>query len=70
MSSVFPPELRLISRIAVHFRHLPADEAAAAVADHLTKFWEPRMKARLMAEVADDATGFDPIVVAAVARLR
>ncbi len=64
------PELRLISRIAVQFRHLPAEEAAVVVADHIARFWSVRMKNKLIEEVADDPSGLDPLVLAAVARLR
>jgi formate dehydrogenase subunit delta len=70
MSLACPTELRLISKIAIHFRHLPTDVAAASVAEHVTRFWNPRMKVRLIEEVADDPTGLDPIVIAAIEQLR
>lgn len=69
MTRVVRPELRLIARIAVQFRHLPAEEAAVAVADHVVRFWSVRMKKKLIEEVADDSMGVDPIVLAAVERL-
>lgn len=43
--------------------------AAAAVADHLTSFWEPRMRRGILAYVAAGGTGLSPVAAAAVARL-
>ena len=41
--------------------------AAAATAQHITDFWDPRMKAALL---ADDPARLDPIARAAVETLR
>ncbi|WP_372344816.1 formate dehydrogenase subunit delta [Streptomyces sp. KL116D] len=74
-----PAERRMANDIAKHHAHLPADQAAEAVAGHLTKFWDPRMRQRLLASVeegaegadgADGADGFDPLVLAAVKLMR
>ena len=47
------------------------DEAAVAgVADHLKKFWDPRMRAQLLAHVDAGGAGLEPSVAAAVAKLR
>jgi formate dehydrogenase subunit delta len=43
--------------------------AAAAIADHLAKFWDPRMRKTLTAHVAAGGGGLDPVVLAAVRRL-
>ena len=63
------PEVRMANDIARQFAHLPADEAAAAVANHLQLFWEARMRHHLDEEVARDPDQLDPIVLAAVADL-
>jgi formate dehydrogenase subunit delta len=63
------PEVRMANDIARQFAHLPADEAAAAVANHLRQFWETRMRHHLADEVARDPDQLDPIVLAAVADL-
>ena len=42
-------------------------EAVEATAQHIRDFWDPRMKAALL---ADDGTGLEPIAAAAVERLR
>lgn len=63
-------ELRAICRIAIQFGHLPTDEAATAVADHIIRFWDRRMITRLIRTLDDDPTGVDPIVTGAVNALR
>ena len=44
------------------FGRRPADDAAAAIAAHLTRFWHPRMRHRLVAAV-DAGADVDPVVV-------
>lgn len=44
--------------------------AAAAVADHLAKFWDPRMRAALLAHAAGGGQGLKPIVLKAVEGLK
>lgn len=61
---------RMANQIATQFRHLPAGEAAEAVAAHLRGFWAPAMRADLLAGVEADVQGLDPVVRAAAARLR
>lgn len=55
------PEVRMVSDIVVQFAHRPADDAAAAIAAHLTRFWDPRMRRRLVAAV-DAGADVDPVV--------
>jgi formate dehydrogenase subunit delta len=43
---------------------------AAAVDDHVKRFWDPRMKRRLVELVDSQTTGFEPVAVAAAALLR
>lgn len=49
-----PPVLRLAGDIAAQFRHLPDDEAVAAIARHIKLFWDPRMR-RDLARLAPDS---------------
>ncbi|GEL25421.1 hypothetical protein PSU4_43750 [Pseudonocardia sulfidoxydans NBRC 16205] len=56
------PEVRMVSDIVVQFAHRPADDAAAAIAAHLRRFWDPRMRRRLVAAV-DAGADVDPVVV-------
>lgn len=70
MSHDVPTEIRLVNKIAVHFDYLPTGEAAAAVADHVTKFWNPRMKRRLFELVDAQTDALVPVAAAAAALLR
>lgn len=61
--------IHMANQIAAFFETQPAD-AAAAVADHLRKFWEARMKDQLFAYVDKGGKGLNDSVIAAVAELR
>ncbi len=70
MSHNVPTEITLINKIAVHLAYLPTDEAVAEVANHVSRFWDPRMKRRLFELVDSETTDFEPVAVAATALLR
>lgn len=63
------PEARLGNDIARQFAHLPAADAAEAIARHIERFWEPRMRRNLEALAAAHDDSLDPLVVDAVGRL-
>ncbi|QGN56258.1 formate dehydrogenase [Novosphingobium sp. Gsoil 351] len=56
----------MIDQIALNFAAIGQDNAVAATADHIVKFWDPRMKAALLAGGAD---ALSPIARGAVATL-
>ncbi len=60
----------MANQIAGFFRSRPHDEAVAGVAEHISKFWEPRMRAQLFAMLEEDGAGFDPLVRAAAPAIR
>jgi formate dehydrogenase subunit delta len=64
------PSIRLANDVAAHFHHRPPAEGAAEVADHLRTFWDPRMRAELLAHAENGAGDLDPLAVAAAALLR
>ncbi len=65
MTAQTSPQVRMANEIAAQFRHLPAGEAAAAVAGHIRTFWEPRMTAELVRLIDAGAADLDPLVLAA-----
>jgi formate dehydrogenase subunit delta len=69
MSLNEPAEIRMVNDIVVNLHYLPTEQAAAAVADHVKRFWDPRMKRRLIELVAAESEDLDPVVVAAAALL-
>ena len=44
-------------------------EAARNVANHLTKFWEPRMRREILAHYRDGGAGLNPLARSAIALL-
>lgn len=56
----------MADQIARNFAVLGKDRAIAATADHITKFWEPRMKAAIL---ADDRSQLGQVAAAAIDRL-
>ena len=56
----------MADQIAKNFAAIGHDNAVAATADHLARFWDPRMKAAI---IADDPQALSPIARAAVALL-
>lgn len=64
------PQVRLANDIAAQFRHQPPDEAAAAVAQHIRAFWEPRMRADLLRRAETEPEALDPLARAAARLLR
>ncbi|MET3598395.1 formate dehydrogenase subunit delta [Martelella mangrovi] len=60
----------MANQIAAFFRTRPHEEAVAGVADHISKFWEPRMRTQLFEMLEKPDTGFDPLVIEAGDRIR
>jgi formate dehydrogenase subunit delta len=63
------PDEKLIymaNQIAAFFAAQGRDKAVAGVADHLKRFWDPRMRARLLKLVPDHATELSPFVIDAL----
>ncbi|ATW02233.1 formate dehydrogenase subunit delta [Sphingorhabdus sp. YGSMI21] len=58
--------VHMVNQIARNFGTLDRDAAAEAVASHILLYWDPRMKRRIIAAVADGA-GNDLSDVAALA---
>ncbi|MBV1918019.1 MAG: formate dehydrogenase subunit delta [Sphingomonadaceae bacterium] len=56
----------MAQQIARNFAVLGEAEAAAATADHIAKFWDPRMKAQLLAEEPGE---LPPVVALALEKL-
>lgn len=57
------------NQIATFFASQPEDEQNEGVADHINKFWDPRMRAKLF-EISDESTeGLKPMVVAALEKI-
>ncbi len=56
----------MANQIARNLGAMQHDHAAAAIADHIRMFWDPRMKAKVFA----DGAGLSPIAAAAIEMLK
>jgi len=59
--------VQMANRIGTFFESQPGhEEALAGIADHLKKFWEPRMRRTFLALLDEGGEGVMPIVREAV----
>ncbi len=58
----------MANQIGKFFLSQKSEDGVASVADHLKKFWDPRMRRDLVAHI--DQVALDPMVRQAVERLR
>ncbi|RWM75020.1 MAG: formate dehydrogenase [Mesorhizobium sp.] len=62
--------VRMANQIAAFFHSKPREEGIAGVAEHINKFWEPRMRRQLFEMLDGGGEGFNELVVAASARIK
>jgi formate dehydrogenase subunit delta len=62
--------IRQANQIATFFRSRPHDEAVAGVAEHINRFWEPRMRRQLFEMVEAGGEGFHQLVLEAIPQIR
>ena len=56
--------VRMVNQIAAFMEtSRPHDEAVEGVAEHVNKFWEPRMRRGLYSVLDAGGEGLDPLVV-------
>jgi formate dehydrogenase subunit delta len=59
----------MANQIGAFFRARGEAVAAAAIEDHLRRFWDPRMRDQIVAHLRAGGEGLEPAVRLAVARL-
>lgn len=62
--------VRMANQIGTFFASKPHDEGVAGVAEHINKFWEPRMRRHFFEVVDAGGAGLLPIVLDASATIR
>lgn len=60
----------MANQIGKFFVHEGEDKAVASVADHIAKFWDPRMRKTIFEHLDNGGAGLDPIPHKAIAVLR
>jgi formate dehydrogenase subunit delta len=57
--------VRMANQIADFFKIQPADKAVEGTADHIRRFWDPRMRAMMIQHLAHGGAGLNPIALKA-----
>jgi formate dehydrogenase subunit delta len=60
----------MANQIGKFFRSQGEEAAVQSTAEHLKKFWDPRMRAAIAQHLADGGEGLEPVPRQAVAKLR
>jgi formate dehydrogenase subunit delta len=58
--------VKMANQIGDFFGSQRHSDGAAGVADHIKKFWDPRMRAGIMEHVAHGGAGLKPVVLEAL----
>lgn len=61
--------VHMANQIAGFFAAYPREQAIDGIADHLKKFWEPRMRAALIDYVKGGGAGLQELALASVKKL-
>jgi len=59
----------MANQIAKFFESQGREKAVAGTADHLKKFWDPRMRSQIVAHVKAGGSGLDPVALKAIEQL-
>ncbi|MEW9808554.1 formate dehydrogenase subunit delta [Mesorhizobium marinum] len=62
--------VRMANQIGIFFESKPHDEGVHGVAEHINKFWEPRMRRHFFEVVDSGGEGLRPIVIEAAPQVR
>ena len=60
----------MANQMAAYFRSFPEAEAIAGLANHINKFWDPRMRREFLRLAAAGGEGFEPLVLQAAASVK
>ena len=60
----------MANQIGKFFESQGQDKAVPGIADHIRKFWDPRMRTKIFAHLDAGGTGLDPDVREALATLK
>jgi len=60
----------MANQIGKFFESQGHDKAVPGIAEHIRKFWDPRMRTKILAHLDAGGTGLDPEVREAIATLK
>ena len=61
--------VHMANQIGKFFSTQPHEDGVAGVTGHIVKFWDPRMRAKILAHFAEGGAGLDPLAKEAIAKL-
>ena len=62
--------VRMANQIASFYKSYPHDEAVKETADHINRFWEPRMRRTFFEHMAKGGDGLDALVKEAALQVK
>ena len=62
--------VHMANQIGSFFKSQGEAKAVPGIADHITKFWDPRMRSAILAHCETGGEGLDPLVQTALEGLR
>jgi formate dehydrogenase subunit delta len=62
--------IRMANQIAAFFNGSGPEAAVKDAAEHINKFWEPRMRAALFAHLDQGGAGLDPTIIKAAGLIK
>jgi len=60
----------MANQIAAFFAAQGEERAVPQIADHISKFWDPRMRGEILAHVKQGGAGLAPLAKSALAHLK
>lgn len=60
----------MANQIGKFFAAQKANEAVPGITTHIEKFWDPRMRSRIIVHHASGGEGLDPLVKEAIGKLK
>jgi formate dehydrogenase subunit delta len=60
----------MANQIGTFFVSQGPDKAVPGIAEHIRKFWDPRMRSAIFAHLDNGGAGLDPVVREAISRLK
>jgi formate dehydrogenase subunit delta len=62
--------VRMANQIADYFKSYPEQEALDGIAEHINKFWEPRMRKNFFAQIDSGGAGLSDLVKKSAAKIK
>ncbi len=65
-----PKLISMSNQISAFFRSYPHEVAVSGIADHISKFWDRKMRTSILDHLETGGQGLDPLVSEALGRVK